>query len=606
MDGTGGDDAGAPVAGEAAAAGATAIGADCEAAFLTTADAAGRAAFRTLDTQHDGVQHGIPGFALAARVPNLPRPLRPLLLLRHRVVAEPRVRDHPPLACVRRGRERVSGVSGRLPVVRAAGSNATTRVPRARLLLSPPSRYVGAAMSAAEPWEHTLTRRLRSLVRTGPVHRIEASKASRARDLSLHDLRGLALRVIDAAIEHMGLGYGARRADLHDALAPLIRAAEPEIAPADVAEIGDAVIDALLNEPNRRRAFDERYLSYEGGGAVARAVSFHLLREEEADDGSIVLKATTEAINLYAGMLEIDVEDAQTAAEAVLAAQLARGAIGAAVATARQARHRSIEYGEKIRQTLRRARRDVSQVDPKEMLATIAAGRRHLGERLEVERGLLDTVAERVGEAEATDVAALVELRSALEDCRQRHLVLHEHLLGANQIWLREQERQRFRRGRTSALPDLEKDVLQALIAEPRGVVEPLVDALLLPLHAPAPPPVMGLSPLVDALLAPRRAIGEDDLASPVDTLVDIRATETRFDATTRARVDALVALGGTLGALLGRSRSEEDPPEVRRLLVLRALWAWDPDGGDPLAVRPAGALADPEYEGEDLHLGVR
>lgn len=460
-------------------------------------------------------------------------------------------------------------------------------------------------MPPAETWEQTLTRRLRSLVRTGPVHRIEAGKANRTRDLSAHDLRALALRVIDAAIEHMGLGYGARRVDLHEALAPLIRAAEPSVTPSDIAEIGDAVIDALLNEPNRRLMFDERYVSFEGGGAVERAVSFHLLREGEADDGTIVLKATTEAINLYAGMLEVDVEDAQTAAEAVLAAQLARGAIGAAVATSRQARHRSIEYGEKIRETLRRARRDVSRVDAKEMLAMIGAGRRHLGERLEVERGLLDTVADRVADAEAGDVAALVELRGALEDCRQRHLALHEHLLGANHTWLDEQERQRFRRGRASALPDLETDVLQVLVAEPRGVVEPLVDAILLPLHAPAPPPVFGLASLVDALLAPRRVVGEDDLVVTDDTLVDIRAIEVRFDEATRARVDALLARGGTLGALLAYSREQGEPAGVRRLLVLRALWAWDPDGGDPLATRAAGPLMDPEYEGEDLALGA-
>lgn len=458
-------------------------------------------------------------------------------------------------------------------------------------------------MPDAERWEHTLTRRLRSLVRTAPIHRVEASKASRARDLGPHDLRGLALCVIDSAIEHMGLGYGARRADLYTALAPLITAAEPGLSAADIAEIADVVIESLLN--NRGLAFDEPYLSYETGGAVRRSVSFHLLREEEADDDTIVLKATTEAINLYAGMLDIDVEDAQTAAEAVLKAQLARGAIGAAVATARQARLRSIEYAETIRDTLRRARRDVSQVDAKQMLATIGAARRHLGERIEVERGLLDTVHERVGEADATDASALVQLEDALVDCRQRHLRLHHDLIGANETWLAEQERQRFRRGRASALPDLEKDVLQPLVAEARGVVEPVVDALLLPLHAPSPPAVFGLAPLVDALLAPRRALGEVAPSTPNDTLEDIRAVEVRFDETHRARVDALLTNAGTLGQLLAASRAAGDSAEVRRLLVLRALWAWDPDGGDTLRVCAGGPLVDPEFEGQDFTVGT-
>ena len=459
-------------------------------------------------------------------------------------------------------------------------------------------------MREAERWEHTLTRRLRSLVRTAPLHRVEASKANRVRDLGPHDLRGLALRVIDSAIEHMGLGYGARRTDLYDALTPLLTAAEPGLSAADITEISDVVIDSLLNEPNRRLAFDEPYLSYEPDGAIRRSVSFHLLREEEADDDSIVLKATTEAINLYAGMLDINVEDAQTAAEAVLKAQLARGAIGAAVATARQARLRSIEYAETIRDTLRRARRDVSQVDPKQMLGTIGAARQHLGERIEVERGLLDTVRERVPEADAGDAAALVQLNDALVDCRQRHLRLHQDLIGANETWLSEQERQRFRRARASALPDLEKDVLQILVAEPRRVVEPLVDALLLPLHAPAPPAVFAFSALVDALLAPRRAAGDVPLPQTDERLEDIQAIEARFDEAHRVRVATILAGSGTLGQLLTASRAAGDPAPVRRLLVLRALWAWDPDGGDPLHIASSGSLQDPEYEGQDFKVG--
>ncbi len=53
---------------------------------------------------------------------------------------------------------------------------------------------------------------------------------------------------------------------------------------------------------------------------MRRSVSFHRLRRQEADDDRVVLRATTEAINLYAGMHNIDVEDAPTAAEPVLQA----------------------------------------------------------------------------------------------------------------------------------------------------------------------------------------------------------------------------------------------------------------------------------------------
>jgi hypothetical protein len=459
-------------------------------------------------------------------------------------------------------------------------------------------------MSDAPRWEETLTRRVRSLARTGPLHRIEAGKSARARDLSRHDLRALALRAIDATIEHMGLGYGATRRDVAEALSPLIRATEPETTAADLHEISELVVEHLLNEINRRLQFDEPYVGFDGTAATTRSVRFHLLKEEEADDGSIVLKATTEAINLYAGMLDVDVEDAQTAAEAVLKAQIERGAIGSAVATARQARLRSIEYAESLRSTLRQVRRDVSRVDPHAMLRTVSAARKHLEQRLQVERGLLDAVDERVVTAEVDDAPALVELKDALVDCRNRHLTLHHDLLGVNETWLAEQERQRFRRARASALPDLERDVFRPLVAETLGAVEPLIDPLLLAFHAPAPPRTLDLAGLVDALLAPRRREAEPELDHLEDDLEPIAAMEARFDPATVARVTELLAQGGTLAALLRTSREAGDSPAVRRLLVMRALWAWDPDPDEVLRATTAGRLADLEYVGQDLTLG--
>jgi hypothetical protein len=456
-----------------------------------------------------------------------------------------------------------------------------------------------------ERWEQTLSRRVRTLARTGPIHRLEDSKASRERDLERHDLRALALRAIDSTIEHMGLGYGASRQHLHQALEPLIRTAEPTLGGPDCTAIADLVIEHLLNEPSRRRAFDEPYVSFDGATATLRSVRFHLLREEEADDGTIVLKATTEAINFYAGMLDVDIEDAQTAAEAVLRAQLERGAIGAAVATARQARLRSIEYAELLRSTLRQTRRDVTRVEASRMLSTISSARRHLEERLHVERGLLDTVEERVATADALDASSLVELRDALSDCRQRHLKLHEELLTVNETWLAEQELQRFRRARPSALPDLEPEVFHPLVAQPVGVAEPLLEKLLPSLHGPAVPPVVDLASLVDHLLAPRRREAEPDVTAPEDTLELLPALEVRFPPEIRAAVEGWIARGGTLGELLEASRRAAEPPAVRKLLVLRLLWAWDPDGREPFSVRADGRLSDPEYAGQDLRLGA-
>jgi hypothetical protein len=56
----------------------------------------------------------------------------------------------------------------------------------------------------------------------------------------------------------------------------------------------------------------------------------------------------------------------------------------------------------------------------------------------------------------------------------------------------------------------------------------------------------------------------------------------------------------------LDRSRAEGDAPAVRRLLVLRVLWAWDPDPEETWLAAPTGPLADPEYVGHDLTIGAR
>ncbi len=109
---------------------------------------------------------------------------------------------------------------------------------------------------------------------------------------------------------------------------------------------------------------------------------------------------------------------------------------------------------------------------------------------------------------------------------------------------------------------------------------------------------------MVDQLLAPRRRDTEQDLDAPEDTLELIPAIELRFSPEICEAVDRWMTQEGTLGEFLEASRKAGEPPAVRRLLVLKLLWAWDPDGREPLSVRAAGRLSDPEYVGQDLHLG--
>jgi hypothetical protein len=64
-----------------------------------------------------------------------------------------------------------------------------------------------------DPWEKALPGRMRTLLLTSPIHRMG--------ELRNQDLRMLALRVLDATVERMGLGHGAARSAILDEAVPL-------------------------------------------------------------------------------------------------------------------------------------------------------------------------------------------------------------------------------------------------------------------------------------------------------------------------------------------------------------------------------------------------
>jgi hypothetical protein len=467
---------------------------------------------------------------------------------------------------------------------------------------------------APDSWQDALTRRLRTLVRLSPLHRLEAAKAHRGEHLGGIDTRALALRALDLAIERMGLGGGMTHDELTEELLPLIARMSPQLDPPDRLAVAVAVLHGLLNERERRREFQEPYVAFEGPLVARRTIDFRLLRETETADGAIVLRATTEAINIYAGMLEYPVEDAQIAEESVLKAQLSRGQIADAVRTAQRARVRSIEYEQKIQGILDTVRRDIKQVDwIRDVLALLDAARLHLADRQEHERELLALIDARLDLAIGELAAQLAALRDAVDECYRRHMQLHRRLIPANQEYLREQDRQVFRPRLAAALPDLEGAVLRPALALPTGQLAALTDALLARFLPPRPPPLLRLTNLIDRLLAPRR--GVDDAPADLEQAVleDIDVDRGHFSGEDQLAVDDLLAeLQASdqpirLSAWIPELRRRGHPQRTLHYLVLRLLAAYGSDH-DPLADRLeitpiAEALDDPDFFGDDLHL---
>jgi hypothetical protein len=468
---------------------------------------------------------------------------------------------------------------------------------------------------APDNWQDALTRRLRTLVRLGPLHRIEAVKVHRDDDFADIDLRALCLRALDLTIERMGLGTGMTHEELRDELEPIVGSMRPDLAASERRGIADAVVLDLLNERDRRREFRERYVAFDGERVVHREISLRLLRESELGDGTIVLKATTEAINIYAGMLEYPVEDAQIAEEAVLRSQIHRGLISEAVKTAQRYRMRSIEYEQKIQSYLETARRDVTQVDwLHEVLTFLAGARTHLEDRQRHDQDLLRSIEVRQDVASDADAAQLARLRDTVEECYRRHMQLHGRIIPANQDYLREQDRQVFRPRLAASYPDLEADVLRTALELSTGALAGLADGLLARFQPPRPPPQLRLSTLIDKLLAPRRAADEAAVTPDLADLETIDTDHTYFTPDDQAIVaDLLRSLPPgehTLSAWLAELRADAVAPRLLRLLGLRLLAVFG-NPGDALArsydVRGSGRLlVDPDFLGDDLILRKR
>jgi hypothetical protein len=457
-----------------------------------------------------------------------------------------------------------------------------------------------------------LARRVKALARTLPVHDLEAGKGARDGDWSVYDLRALALAAVDGVIDSMGLDWGATAADVRGRVAALARAAAPDRPAGQADQVAAAVLDGLLNDRNRREAFAVTYGDWSGPSYRRAELVFKLLEEVEAPDGTVVLRATDEAVNLFAGSLDRDVEDAHAAAEAVLESQLRRGRIDQALATAREARLRSIQFAAKVRRALDGTRRDLRQVDwGEDVPRLLDDALAHLADRLAVERKLRATLQETLGDlAETGDggeaAVSAAQLLRVVAECQARHLELHEQVLGARSVFLAEQERQRFAPAGDVRLVDLGEELLKPLLRAGAAEGGPAAAAFLSAAVGAVPPRLARVVDLVESLLSPRRVHDEDRGAARDPDLVAIDVGTDRFPAEVRAAADAVLGQVGAgpvrLSALLARARAAGD--SVPELVALTALHAYAPEGPSPLRATDDGTpLVDPQFAGADLLL---
>jgi hypothetical protein len=470
---------------------------------------------------------------------------------------------------------------------------------------------------ATDAWPADLTRRLRVLLHTLPLDGVRRSDAMRDAELRHYDGLALSLRVLDVVIDRLGLEAEADREVVVRMLRPALSAMDAAAGLVTSPERHERMLDKLLsglrNDSDARRPFREEYTSIDGAAQAHRhALEFRLLFDAFHPSGRTVLRPSPEACNLYLRLLDLDVEDAQAAAEAVVESQLARGRFDEAVHSARQARIQSVRFREKVLQILRDTRRDVDRVDwSVEAPRTLNESLAHLERRFAVERGILGAADERLEimpDEEAASRRAVAQVADLTRDCLLRHAELHEQLIGARNVFLDSQARQGFAPKPSRPLPDLADDVLEPLLRMPMARAQRVLDCGFPLFVGPRLPVLASLDGLLSWMLQPRRPQSRHEIeVEPIDA-ADLDAELRRYPPEVRAAATELLNSSHgdvRLSVLLSKARSSGASNavlEVIALLVLQGFATEDRDtAGVAAELVDGGPLKDPLLYGDDL-----
>lgn len=469
-------------------------------------------------------------------------------------------------------------------------------------------------------WATHLTEKTRVLLHIIPLIELRQGDTKVAPALRHYDGLALALKVFDLIVDHMGLEREIDRALVLKTLSPMLAAMdEAEGLTPDAARhetMTDRVLAALRNDAAARDPFRHTYQDFsDQGEALRRTLEFRLVSDEFHPSGGTTLRLSNEAVNLYLRALELDIEDAQAAAEAIVQSQLSRGKFDEAAESARVAHLQSVRYHEKLERILRDTQRDVRRVDWKEEVPRLLdEARDHISTRLKAEETIIQAARDRLeavsDEQSRSRISAVYDLSCK---CRLRHTELHQRLMQARNVFLEAHERQALS-GRVAArAPEIYSDVFRPLMSAQKSAATDVLERSA-PLFAGAQPcPANTLRSLVLWMLRPKRPPIAPDVLIEQTALQELATDTPRFPealvAEVRAVLQALPA-STTLSALLSELKVRNLAIEGRQLLTIMALeqFAADADDGGPVAVVLARdrRIDSEEFAGDELEISPR
>ncbi|MCY4546859.1 MAG: hypothetical protein OXC28_00710 [Defluviicoccus sp.] len=457
----------------------------------------------------------------------------------------------------------------------------------------------------------TLTRQQRNLALTEPIARLSRDRRMIFRDepalAERFDLQYLALSAIDFVMERSAIESGASPEDVVEHVAGEAVRMKPALTEAQGRKAGQVVLDHLSNAREGHRTFRAEYFDADRGGFSFQ--DFRLLALSAADDGSPRYKLARGAQTLTLAMLDIAPEFAQEAEAIMIRKAVERGRLEDARMLARRSRMRSIHYRQFIEDRLFQVRRAADRVRwSEEVLPELDEARTHLDERRKHEAAIVESIRENMAHAEGDTRHHLVELKTTIDDCQQRHAALFERVMTASEEFRRLQA-SAFRARLLRDVPDLEDRILFPLLAAPMASVAGMGDGIAAAFAAPSPPPLLDLALLFETLTQPafRR-----DPAGPEEApdLEAIERVPPEFDAddmreaqdwlvrtiAARTRLDMHSAIG---------MAEDQGMAEARlRCVLFLMLRSWCPED-DPLGVIASidGAIAQERVAGDNLVL---
>lgn len=462
-----------------------------------------------------------------------------------------------------------------------------------------------AAVQGTTVADESFHRRVRTLLRSAPVHRLaELVSRQGLEHADRFDLRVLSLAAIDDVMARQYLPSEHTYDSLVELVAELASIAVPEATDDEAHSVGRLVVDGLLNlrEQHGGQKFDLTYSDYRFGH-VQRHEQFWLLVERARPDGRIVMEFTADAANAFRGGLDMDVEDAQMATEFMLRAQIERKNLPEAEVTAQQRRRLSFEQTAEIKRLLDATRTDIDQVDwAEQVLARLEDAREQVALRSHFDEALLTQLAAddelRDPELRAYATRLVTLLKASLE----QHRRLHGQLIAAPEVFYQEQQRQALRhRGRGVGLFATRTDLLDRVLTLPEVSATEVATSFTLTSLGSRSPRLPRLCDLLDSLLAPPR---ETDTASAddewdTDDVEEEREAFSRDDIDVASRVLApceqqVIRLSELLSnaARLGAEREASRAPDLVRLAV---LWAYAPEADDDDLGSVTADIIDPD-----------